>query len=125
MRKAIRQILNISLLLILLILPYFVFAENKTLENLKSVGTTNGGYAAATESSVGEIVGTFVKAFLSILGIIFLILMIYSGYHWMTAHGDDQKVTKAKDTLREATIGLVIVVGAYAITQFVLYKLLY
>lgn len=123
MRKAIRQTLNIFLLLVLLILPYFVFAENKTLENLKSVGTTNGGYAAATDTSAAGLAGTVAKTFLSILGVIFLILMLYSGYNWMIAHGDEQKVNKAKDTLRTSIIGLIIVVSAYAISAYVINKI--
>jgi predicted acyltransferase len=53
------------------------------------------------------------------LGIIFVGLMVFTGYIWMTAQGDEQKVTKAKDTLQMAIIGLVIVLAAYSITYFV------
>lgn len=69
---------------------------------------------------IGAAVATIVKAFLGLLGIIFIFLMVLAGYHWMTAAGDEQKVTKAKDTLRTAIIGLVIIVAAYSITYFVL-----
>jgi len=41
----------------------------------------------------------------------------------MTAHGNDQHVEKAKDTLRGAIIGLVITVAAYAISTFVFTRL--
>jgi len=54
-----------------------------------------------------------------LLGIIFIILMIYAGYNWMTAQGEEEKVTKAKTTIQRAIIGLIIVVSAYAITAFV------
>jgi hypothetical protein len=37
----------------------------------------------------------------------------------MTAGGDEQKVTKAKDSIRRAIIGLIIIVAAYGITYFV------
>jgi len=120
MRKAIIQSLNIFLLIVLLILPYFVFAENNTLKNLKAVGVTNGGYVEATgANSAAGIAGTAVKAFLSLLGVIFLILMLYSGYNWMIAHGDESKVEKAKDTLRTSVIGLVIVLASYAIYYYI------
>jgi len=124
MKKAIRQSLNIFLLIILLILPYFVFAQNATLKNLESVGVTSGGYAPATETSAAGIAGTVVKAFLSLLGVIFLILMLYAGYNWMIAHGDEQKVTKAKETLRTSIIGLIIILASYAIAQYVFSKIL-
>lgn len=63
-------------------------------------------------------VGMIIGAVLSFLGVIFLILMIYGGYQWMTAAGDEQKVTKAKDLIRNAIIGLIVVLAAYAITAF-------
>lgn len=119
MRKAIQQLLYILSLLILLSLPYFVFAQNATLNTLESVGVTNGGYVKAGDTSAAELAGTVISAFLSLLGVIFLILMLYSGYNWMIAHGEEQKVTKAKDTLRASVIGLVIVLSAYAIYVFV------
>lgn len=64
-------------------------------------------------------ISTIIQIFLGLLGIIFLVLIIYAGFNWMTAQGDEEKVTKAKDTLRTAVIGLVIIVCAYSITYFV------
>ena len=60
-----------------------------------------------------------INAFLSIFGTIFLILMILGGYKWMMASGREEEVKKAKDTIRAAIIGLIIVVSAYAISYFV------
>jgi len=79
---------------------------------------------AGFESGGGEVglslyVENIITAFLSLLGVIFIILMILAGYNWMTAGGDEQKVTKAKDTIKRAIIGLLIIMGAYAITYFV------
>jgi cytochrome bd-type quinol oxidase subunit 2 len=69
--------------------------------------------------SVAEIISLVIKSFLGLLGIIFVILIILGGYNWMTAAGEEEKVNKAKDTLKRAIIGLIIVVSAYAITYFV------
>jgi len=126
MLRTIKLALNIFILTLLLILPYFVFAApNATLNTLEAVGVTSGGYAPATETSAAGIAGTVVSAFLSLLGVIFLILMLYSGYNWMIAHGDEQKVTKAKDTLRTSVIGLIIVLSAYAIYSFVWSRIMF
>ena len=70
-------------------------------------------------NSLGGIVATAVKAFLGLLGIIFLVLIIYAGFNWMTAQGEEEKVTKAKETLQSAVIGLIIIIAAYSITYFV------
>ena len=72
-----------------------------------------------TTASVGSVMAMVIKAFLGLLGIIFVILIITAGYNWMTAAGEEEKVNKAKDTLKRAMIGLIIVVSAYAITYFV------
>jgi len=125
MLRTIKLALNIFILTLLLILPYFVFAApNATLNTLEAVGVTSGGYVAAEDTSAAKFAGTVVGAFLSLLGVIFLILMLYGGYNWMIAHGDEQKVTKAKDTIRTAIIGLIIILSAFAIYFFVWDKIL-
>lgn len=124
MSKYLKQILTPIILTIILILPYFVFgADSLPLQKLEEVGSKNGPYAAATKYSLAEITGTAVNAFLGLLGVIFIILIILAGYNWMTARGDEEKVTKAKDTITRAIIGLIIVVGAYAIWRFIFIKL--
>src|SRR3989339_514292 len=73
---------------------------------------------------IAVLVGTVVKAFLSLLGIIFIGLVIYGGYNWMTARGDEAKVNKAKEVIQNAVIGLIITISAYAIWDFVFYKVI-
>ena len=70
-----------------------------------------------------SIAGGIIKIFLSLLGVIFIALMLYGGYLWMTARGNQEQVTKAKELITSAVIGLVIVVAAYAITYFALYMI--
>lgn len=65
-------------------------------------------------------ISVIISAVLSVLGILFLALMIWSGLLWMTARGDAKKVEKAKDILIDSIIGIIVVSGAYAITYFVL-----
>lgn len=107
-------------------MPYFVFAATDNMGSvLKKIGQ-HGGYDQSTNQySLSRIAGTAIYAFLSILGIIFIVLMIYGGYTWMTASGDEEKVKKAQQTIKTAIIGLIIIVGAYAIWDFILYKAIY
>lgn len=80
-------------------------------------------FSEATDLNTGigftQIISTVIQVFLSLLGIIFVILLVYGGYLWMNARGNEEQVKKAKDTIRMAIIGLVIVTSAYAITYFV------
>lgn len=73
--------------------------------------------------SLPTTLATIVRAALSLLGVIFVSLIIYAGFLWMTAGGDDKSVGKAKDIIQQAIIGLAITLSAYAITGFVVGKL--
>jgi len=75
-----------------------------------------------SQSSVPKIIGNVVKAGLGLVGVVFLILMIYAGIRWMTARGNATFAENAKDTITRAVIGLIIVASAYAITSFVISK---
>lgn len=73
--------------------------------------------------TIGGVITTVIKALLSLLGIIFIVLIIMAGFHWMTARGEEEKIKKAQDTIRAAIIGLIIIVAAYVITHFVFTRL--
>ncbi len=59
-----------------------------------------------------------INTILSFVGVIVLVMIIYSGYQWMTAAGNDEKVAKAKAMLIGAVIGLVIVMTSLAVVKF-------
>ncbi len=73
----------------------------------------------AGAGTVPELVGTLVGAVLGFLGIVFFGLIFYAGILWMTARGSEDSISKAKSIMEASVIGLVIVLAAYAITQFV------
>lgn len=81
----------------------------------------NAGYNIETDdaTSLAETIGLIVNLFLGMLGIIFVVLMVYAGYNWMTAMGDEKKVDKAKDTIKSSIIGLILIISAYALWAFI------
>ena len=81
---------------------------------------TVGNKAGFQETSIAKIVGKIINAFLSILGIIFMSYMVYAGYLWLTSHGQEEKIEKAKAIIRGSIIGLIIIFAAWAITSFVI-----
>ncbi|MFH1047916.1 MAG: hypothetical protein V1738_06460 [Patescibacteria group bacterium] len=92
---------------------------------LASDGTHGLGSTAAVSGLGGmsadlpTILGGIVRGLLGIVGTIFLVLMIYAGFQWMTAAGNDEAVKKSKGLIMAAVIGLAIIFAAYAITVFV------
>ncbi|MFH1254991.1 MAG: hypothetical protein V1667_00760 [bacterium] len=124
MKNYFKQFAILFYLMLMLILPIFVFAASPAFGNLEKVGevplgSADAPYASADESSLASVASSVIRAFLGLLGIIFLILLIYAGYNWMTAQGEEEKVEKAKSTITRAIIGLVIITAAYSITYFV------
>lgn len=73
-----------------------------------------------TTTKITTIIASILRAALGFVGTLFLLLMIYAGFLWMTARGDEKKVTQAKQLITGAVIGVIIIAGAYAITAFVL-----
>ncbi|MBF8280517.1 MAG: hypothetical protein HW383_290 [Candidatus Magasanikbacteria bacterium] len=94
-------------------------AYQASAENLKTAGNFIFG-TEATKLDLATLVGNLIRAALLLLGIIFLGLIVYAGYLWMTAAGQEEKITEAKKTLIRASIGMAIVLGSYAITNFVI-----
>jgi hypothetical protein len=123
-----KKIITLVNSIIALVLPYSVLAASSAYKNLQKVGegeTGEGPYVMATKDSLSQIVGIVIQTFLGILGVLFLSYLLYAGYSWMTAQGEEEKVTKAKDTIQRAIIGLVVTIGAYAISYFVLQRLVF
>ena len=61
-----------------------------------------------------------INSLLTFLGILFFLLMMYAGYLWLTAHGKEEQVDKAKRIMRETVIGIIIVFMARLISELVL-----
>lgn len=72
-----------------------------------------------SKKTLPEIAGSLISVALSVIGLVFLGLALYAGYKWMTAQGNEKDVTVARDTLINATIGIVLIVAAYSITTFI------
>ena len=107
------------------ILTPFVQASN-FLELKEQEGFGGGGEIPAAYGESGKptdvrsIVANIIRAFLGLLGIIFLILLVAAGYKYMTAGGNEDQIKEAKKQIMHALIGLLIIMAAYAITIFVI-----
>ncbi|MFA5047932.1 MAG: hypothetical protein WC516_02720 [Patescibacteria group bacterium] len=104
-----------------LLLTSVVFAQGITAFN----GGTNYGLDQAGAFGLGTtplvtVIANVVNILLGLLGVIAVLLILYGGFIWMTAAGDPGKVEKAKKILIGAIIGLVIILSAFAIAQFVI-----
>jgi hypothetical protein len=86
----------------------------------KTAATAYGKSATTLQTDPSVIVGAIVRTALSLVGLIFMALIVYGGILWMTARGAEQQVEKAKTLITSAVIGMIIIAAGYAITGFVI-----
>jgi hypothetical protein len=65
-------------------------------------------------------IGAIISSVLGLVGVVFIILIMYGGYLWMTAQGNESQIEKAVGIMKAAVLGLVIVFAAFAISYFVM-----
>jgi type IV secretion system pilin len=107
-----------------LVLPSIVFAQTTNPFQRGSVLANEVGGAAygttAGPQSLTAIVGRIINVALGFLGVVFLVLLLYAGFLWMTAQGEEKTVEKAKNIIKQAIVGLIVIVAGFAISNFVL-----
>lgn len=64
------------------------------------------------------IIGKMINVVLGFIGVIFLALTVFAGFQYMTSGGNEEKTQHAVGLLKNAVIGLVIVLAAWSITRF-------
>ena len=80
--------------------------------------------SAIDETTFARTIAQIIEVVLGFLGVIFIVLIVYAGFLWMTSAGNEEKIATAKKIMISAVIGTAIVLAAYAITYFVVDKLL-
>jgi len=92
-------------------------------------GANKAPFAYADSNAVSNpvlaVINKAVKIILGLIGAITFVLFVYSGFLWMTAHGNDTQVKKAQTIMSQATLGLIVVLLSYALVSFVIVNLGY
>lgn len=89
-----------------------------------TLGLSYGAETGLSGQDVRITVARIISVALGLLGILTVLLILYAGFMWMTAAGEEDKIKKAKGILTAAIVGLAIILSAYAITRFVIESLM-
>src|SRR3972149_10450572 len=79
--------------------------------------TTPGGLSTEDLSTT---ISNIINAVLALVGVIGLGVILYGGFRWMTAAGNEEAVGEAKKIITAGVIGLIIVIVAWAVVSFVI-----
>ena len=118
MKHQILKKATIFIMLLLLIAPVAMHALPVSAQNLGLPYAQNLGLADTTQDPRDAAVN-IVKYLMTFLGIIAVIVILYGGFVWLTAGGNEDKVAKAKKLIVAGIIGLIIILASFAIVQFI------
>jgi len=110
------KFLKYKLFLLVALFPLFALAAADPMESLNAAA---GGTGLITRKPA-DVIATVINALLGLLGTIFTVLIILGGFKWMTSQGNREKVQEARDLIKNATIGLAVVLLSYVIARFVI-----
>ena len=120
----VRSLLLSLTLFSLLAVPALLRAQNfddpeTTNYGLEEVRTIKIGQSTDVKDTIAQVINIA----LGFLGVIAVIIIIYAGFKWMTAGGNEESVTEARKMILQAVIGLVIIFSAWIISTFVFDRL--
>ena len=117
-KKIIKNLIFGALLLGGAFLANYVFAQDFGI-NAVNDGLNN----SLATGDPRTIAGRIINIALGFLGAIALGLVLYAGFLWMTSGGEEEKITKAKQYLKNGVIGLTIILASWAIATFIISQL--
>jgi hypothetical protein len=124
MKKTLLTLILITLFGLSLITPVLAQQNGATIlePTVKELDAQNKAFLKASSLKyipLSVMTAAVIKMVLGFLGVIFVVLIIYAGFLWMTAAGNEENIAKAKKIMAGAIIGTAIVLSAYAITVFI------
>lgn len=105
-----KRIFKIVSVASLFLVPAFVLAADLGLGNAKGIGL---------QGDLPGMIATIIKYALGLVGAIALAMIVYGGFLYITAAGDQKQIEKAKIVIIYAVIGIVVIGVSYALVQFV------
>lgn len=109
-------------IIFVLVFLFFLVSPCAVLANSNTLGLDYANDLGLSDASVKDpriIAVNVVKFLLSFLGLIAVVMVMYAGFLWMTSEGDLAKVDRAKKTLINATIGIVVIFSSFTIVLYI------
>ncbi len=132
--KQLKSLLLVLLISVIQLSIFFNFSQaqvDPTTEQLlqRSVGMNeikvvyNHSDQATDRLDIRVMIVRIVNVSLGLLAAVFLLLVVISGYQYLTAGGNQEQTKKAMDQIKNSLIGLIIVTLAWSVSFFILIRL--
>lgn len=124
-RKYFLSLLLLTLFSVLQVTAFFLFsnsvsADESLFQGQEGISEMGKAFGWGEVADVRVIIANIIQIVLGFLGIIFVSLMVFAGFRYMTSAGNEDQAKKALSLIKNAVIGLAIVMTSWAITTAVL-----
>jgi len=112
---------------LLLLVPSIVLAEGEAVSDAQQALKDAAGFAGFSvdpaKTDIYQVAANWINGFLSVFMLFFVFLLVSAGFSWMTSGGNSEKVSSAKETIKNALIGMLVAFTAYILSRYVLLAL--
>ena len=124
MKKISKYLVSLAILALLVLplltLPALAQTNTNDPYGINSVNNGLNGTLGGANTDLRTIIARIINFALGFLGIIAVVIILFGGFKWMTAAGNEDKVSEARKLLVAGIIGLVIILAAWAVSTFVI-----
>lgn len=92
-------------------------ADNSLINSQEGFDELSGVFSGQPED-IRITVAKMINVALGFLGVIFIGLTVFAGFQYMTSGGNQEKTSQAVGLLKNAVIGLLIILAAWSITRY-------
>jgi ABC-type transport system involved in cytochrome bd biosynthesis fused ATPase/permease subunit len=73
--------------------------------------------APATVSNLDTVISSLVASVIGLVGIAFIVMLVFSGYSYISAAGNKEALARAQHSFMNAFIGLIVTLAAWIIVN--------
>ena len=123
MKKISKHLIAFAILALLVspLIATKVLAADSDVNNTFGINTVNdalGGSLGKSGTDPRTVIANIINIALGFLGVVAVGIVLFGGFKWMTAAGNEDKVEEAKKVLGAGVIGLLIVLSSWALATY-------
>lgn len=103
---------------------FLFFSFNIVLaDNFNNYGLGNLNLKATElfgNADIPTVVANVIKVLMGLSATVMLVVILYAGFSYLTSAGDSNKTAKAFGLIKSSAIGIIIIVTAYSLSQFII-----
>jgi hypothetical protein len=98
---------------------YSLISSAHATVDISQIFTFGGRAIGSLFGNLGDFVTLLIRAVFAGVGLIFLAYFLLGGFKYITSAGDPKAAKAARDTLTNAALGLIIVIGSVFVVRIV------